>query len=114
MRQQEEHVSLRERHNQENPEWWIEHRGLWIRQPRLSRCVVRIPKREAEVAQLDRSEIAQRLEVIAVIAEGEHFTAHERPGEHRQRQQHDEGERSAAGHREAQKSRTIRRVSRTP
>src|SRR5437867_12318992 len=71
-------------------------------------------------------EVAQRLKVIAVIAKGQHLTAQQRPGEHRQRQQRDEAERDPAAHRCgthrcgtdtpvcAQNWRTISRVNRTP
>src|SRR5207247_4716355 len=110
----EEHVGSRERQYEKNPCGRIEDACLRIREPRLARRVVRVPQREMEVPYLVGRKVMERLEVVGVIAERQHFAAKERTREHREREKRNECEREPAIHHRAQKSCTISRISRTP
>src|SRR3989442_599823 len=67
-----------------------------------------------EMADLVSRKVVERLEVVGVIAERQHFAAKERTREHREREKREECECEPAIHCRAQKSCTISRISRTP
>ena len=79
MQEEEEGVGRSEWQKDEEPRRRIEDASLWIGQPRLAGSIVRIPQGKASVAKLERSEVAQRLEIVAVIAKREYLAANQRP-----------------------------------
>jgi len=93
--EEEQHVGGRERQQKKDPRRRIEDAGLGIREPRLTRRVVRIPKRQPPRAQLLRGEVAKRLEIVEVIAESEDLLLDQRRKEEGESEEGDEGEGEA-------------------